>query len=106
MRVLVVLMLIFGPPSRAWGAVHMHRHPTPVGETGVAKRKGAGPGGGSPGLHKERNDAEDRGHPVSRRSFTLAHARGDPLGRGGKTRKPARCARHTVHSESAFKIER
>src|SRR5882672_4034922 len=87
MRVLVVLMLIFGPPSRAWGAVHMHRHPTPVGETGVAKRKGAGLGGGSPGLHKERSDAEGWGHPVPRRSFTLAHARGDPLGKGRQEEK-------------------
>src|SRR5258706_6766860 len=82
MGVLVVLVINFGPPSRAWGAVHMHRHPTPVGETGVAKRKGAGPGGGSPGLHKERSDAEGWGDPVPRSSFTLAHARGGPLEKG------------------------
>ena len=54
--------------------------PCPLAKPGVAKRKGAGPGGGSPGQHKERSDAEGRGNPVPRRSVTLAHARGDPLG--------------------------
>src|SRR5882672_4384453 len=46
MRVLVVLILIFGPPFRAWGAVHMHRHPTPIGETGGSKTQGRWAGRG------------------------------------------------------------
>src|SRR5258708_40070372 len=46
MRVLMGLLLIFGPPSWAGGAVHMHRHPTPVGETGGSKAQGRGTGRG------------------------------------------------------------
>src|SRR6267378_3755069 len=89
MRVFVVLMLIFGPPFRAWGAVHMHRHPTPVGETGVAKRKGAGPGGGSPGLHKEHSDAEGWGHPVPRRKLYPCAREGGPLRKGPSRKETA-----------------
>ena len=69
--------------------------PCPLAKPGVAKRKGAGQGGESPGLHKERSDAEGWGDPVPRRSFTLAHARGDPLGKG-RQKKKARtvCSAH------------
>ncbi len=37
-------------------------HPVPVGETGEARSKGQGRGGGSPGLHDHRE--EGRGHPA------------------------------------------
>ena len=71
MRVVIAHGLISFQGS---GAVLMHMHRCPSARSGVAKRKGAWPGGGSPGLHKR--SAESRGNPATRRSFTLARREG------------------------------
>jgi hypothetical protein len=74
------------------GAVRTPRACTlPVGETGVARARAAGRGGGSPGLHKRiavvrafgAVRAEGRGDRPGRsrivRDFTLARAKAEPL---------------------------
>jgi hypothetical protein len=70
---------------------HLAPAPLPVGETGVARARAAGRGGGSPGLHKRivvvrafgTVRAEGRGDRPGRsrivRDFTLARARAEPL---------------------------
>lgn len=74
-------VIAFGVAERFEGR-HLHMHGCPSARSGVAKGKGGGPGGGSPGLHEPHTflgGEEGRGNPVGQRSFTLARREGsDP----------------------------
>src|SRR5258708_32657070 len=89
MRVLVVLVLMFGPPFRAWGAVHMHRHPTPVGETGGSKAQGRGTGRG---ITRPAQGAQRRGRlgtPGPAAQLYPCAREGEPLRKGPSRKETA-----------------